>query len=102
MIDLDNCQKRILDNKIKKGFNTTNIDKEFCLLSGEVAEAFEAWNKKFDKEELGSELADVAIFLMGISQLLGFSLEDEINKKLDINEKRVYKNVNGVMLKNQD
>ncbi len=96
-MDLNKTQKRIVDNKIKKGFNTTDINLEFCLLNGEVAEAFDAYNKK--KGDLGSELADVAIYLLGLSELLGYSLEDEINKKLDINEKRIYQNVDGVMLK---
>lgn len=97
-MDLNSVQKKIIENKIKKGFNTTDICKEFCYLNGEVAEAFDAYSKK--KDDLGSELADVAIYLLGLSELLGFSLEDEINKKLQINENRVYKNVNGVMLKN--
>ena len=96
-MDLNQVQKRIVENKIKHGFNTTNMYMEFCLLNGEVAEAFDAYNK--GKDDLGSELADVAIYLMGISELLGFSLEDEINKKLDINERRVYKKVNGVYVK---
>lgn len=99
MIDLKECQKRIVENKKNKGFNTTNMHMEFCLLMGEVSEAYEAWRKKFDKAELGSELADVAIYLMGLSELLGFNLEEEIVKKMDINEKRVYENVDGVMLK---
>ena len=35
-------QKRIYQNKIDKGFNVTDINKEFCLLYGEIAEAYEA------------------------------------------------------------
>ncbi len=96
-MDLNKTQKRVIDNKIKHNFNTTDIPFEFALLHGEVSEAFEAYLKK--KDDLGSELADVAIYLLGISELLGFSLEDEINKKLAINEKRVYERVNGVLLK---
>lgn len=64
---------------------------------GEVTEAFEAYAKK--KDDLGLELADVAIYLLGLSEILGFSLEEEINKKLEINEARVYQNVNGVLIK---
>ncbi len=99
-MDLKEVQNQIWENKLKKGFNTTDVCKEFCFLSGEVAEAFEAYHKK--KEDLGSELADIAIYLMGLSQMLGFSLEDEINKKLKINEKRHYEKVNGVLLKKED
>ena len=96
-MELDKVQKRIMQNKINKGFNTKDIYMEFCYLFGEVGEALDAYRKK--KDDLGSELADIGIFLLGLSEMLGFSLEDEINKKLDINEKRVYKTVNGVMLK---
>lgn len=49
-IDLKKIQKDIWQNKLKKGFNTTDVNKEFCLLYGEVAEAYDAWRKK--KEDL--------------------------------------------------
>ena len=52
-------QKDIWQNKVNKGFNTTDVNKEFCLLYGEVAEAHDAYRKK--KDDLGEELADVAI-----------------------------------------
>ena len=39
-------QKRIYQNKVDKGFNVTDINKEFCLLYGEIAEAYEAYRKK--------------------------------------------------------
>ena len=101
-MNLNEIQKQIWNNKVKKGFNTTDVCKEFCFLNGEVAEAFEAYHKKKSKEELGSELADIAIYLLGLSEMLGFSLEDEINTKLKINENRVYQNINGVMLKKEN
>lgn len=97
MIDLKKVQKEIIDNKIKHGFNTTDVCKEFCLLYGEVAEAYEAYRKK--KEDLGEELADSAIYLLGIAEILGFDLEKEIQNKIEINSKRVYKKENGVNVK---
>lgn len=30
------------ENKLAKGFNTADVPLEFCLLNGEVAEAFDA------------------------------------------------------------
>jgi hypothetical protein len=33
---------------------------------------------------------------MGLSEMLGFDLEEEIEKKVSKNEKRVYKNIDGV------
>ena len=92
--ELKKIQKDIWQNKVNKGFNTTDVNKEFCLLYGEVAEAYDAWRKK--KDDLNEELADIAIYLMGLSEMLGFDLEEEIEKKVSKNEKRVYKNIDGV------
>lgn len=93
-MDLKEVQKQVWENKVEKGFNTTDVEKEFCLLYGEVAEAFEAYRK--NKDDLGEELADVAIYLLGLSEMLGFDLEEEVTKKVSKNKKRVYKKVNGV------
>ena len=94
MIDLNELQKEIYINKVDKGFNVTDINKEFCLTYGEVAEAYEAWRKK--KDDLGEELADVAIYLLGISEIVGIDLEEEIQRKVYKNAKREYKVIDGV------
>ena len=95
MIDLKKLQKEIYQNKVDKGFNVTDINKEFCLTYGEVTEAYEAWQKK--KDNLGEELADVAIYLLGLSEILGIDLEAEIQKKVYKNSKREYQNIDGVI-----
>ena len=94
MVDLNKLQKEIYQNKVDKGFNVTDVNKEFCLTYGEIAEAYDAWRKK--KADLGEELADVAIYLLGLSEILGINLEDEIQKKVLKNAKRQYKIINGV------
>ena len=93
-------QKEIYQNKLEKGFNVTDINKEFCLLYGEVGEAYDAWRK--NKADLGEELADIAIYLMGLSEILEIDLESEIEKKMVINKNRVYKLVDGVFTKTSD
>ncbi len=97
MRDLKELQKEVIQNKIDHGFNTTDINFEFCLAYGEIGEAYMAYLK--NKEDLGEELADVAIYLLGISELLGFDLGAEIENKMAKNKKRVYKMINGVMQK---
>lgn len=92
MIDLSEIQKKIYQNKIDKGFNLTNIPQEFCYLHGEVSESFDAWLKKKGIEEISLELADVAIFTLGLAEMLGIDLETALLKKIDINQKRVYIN----------
>lgn len=93
-------QKEIYQNKLNKGFNVTDVNMEFCLLYGEVAEAYDAWRKK--KPNVGEELADIAIYLMGLSEILGVDLESEIEKKAAINKGRVYKTVDGVLTRTSD
>ena len=34
MIDLQKIQKDVYQNKLDKGFNVTDINKEFCLIYG--------------------------------------------------------------------
>lgn len=93
-------QKEVYQNKLNKGFNVTDVNMEFCLLYGEVAEAYDAWRKK--KPNVGEELADIAIYLMGLSEILSVDLESEIEKKAAINTDRVYKIVDNVLTRISD
>ena len=45
-MEINEIQKIIFQNKIDKGFNITDVNKEFCFLYGEVSEAFDAYRKK--------------------------------------------------------
>ncbi len=88
LIDLKELQKEVYANKIAKGFNTTDIAEEFCRAHEELSEAF----KKFflNQDGVGEELADVAIFLLGISEIMGFDLQSEMLRKIEINKNRQY------------
>ena len=101
-IDLDQIQKDIIENKKRHNWAIGDIKGEFCYLYGEVAEAYDAYHKNMPREELGSELADIAIYLLGLSDMLGFSLADEINKKMEINAHRKYMIVDGKEIKVDD
>ena len=98
-MDFRQLQKDVYQNKINHGFNVTDINFEFCLAYGEMGEAYSAWLKK--KDDLGEELADVVIFLMGISEILNIDLEQEIENKIKKNVKRKYKKINGVLVKEE-
>jgi len=87
-MDIRSSQELAWENKVDKGFNTTNVPLEFCLLQGELAEAFDAWHK--DRADLGEELADVAICLLGLAEMTGVNLQREIEAKLAKNAARVY------------
>lgn len=97
--NVQTIQKQIYENKLEKGFNVSNIELEFCLTQGELAEAFDAYHKKLPT--VGEELADVAIYLYGLAEILGYDLNQEIEKKVNKNRARVYKLVNGVKMKEE-
>ena len=101
MYDLVNFQKEIIENKKRHGFNTTNIDMEFCLAYGELGEAYISWLKKQD--DVGEELADAVIYILGIAELQNIDLGKEIKNKIEKNSKRIYKkNKNGVLVKEDE
>ncbi len=97
MKEFKDIQKEIFDNKVKKGFNISNVELEFCLTMGELGEAFEAYNKKLPT--FGEELADVAIYLYGLAEILGVDLNKEIRQKVLKNKNRVYETVQGVTIR---
>lgn len=96
MIDLKEKQKEVYQNKLDKGFSL-DPNFNFNLLYGEVGEAFEAYYKKHD--DLGSEFADIVIYVMGLCETLGIDLEEELIKKIDKNKNRKYKKENGAFIK---
>ena len=98
-MDFRGLQKEVYQNKVNHGFNITDVNMEFCLTYGELGEAYQAWLKKHDN--VGEEIADVVIFLMGLSEMLGIDLQKEIENKIEINKKRKYKKVNGVLVKEE-
>ena len=100
MVDLKKLQEEVLENKRKKGFNTTDVKEEFLYLYGEVGEAYMAYLKK--KDDLGEELADIALFLLGISEILGFNLEEEVLHKIKKNALREYKIVDGIGIRTKE
>lgn len=97
---LREMQKAVYRNKLDHGFNVTNVEKEFCLLNGEIAEAYTAYLKKQDN--VGEELADVAIYLLGLSEILGVDLQQEIERKMAINQARRYETIDGVLTRISD
>lgn len=83
---------------LAKGFNTTDVPLEFCLLNGEAAEAFDAWRK--DRQDLADELADTTIFFLGLAEMTGVDLENAVEAKLAVNKARVYRRLpNGTLTK---
>lgn len=98
-MNLELVQKRIIKNKVEKGFNVTDIEEEFRNLKSELEEAVEAFRSK-SVVDVAEELADIAIYTLGIAELLGIDMEEAINNKMTVNENRVYiKDKDGRLIK---
>jgi hypothetical protein len=87
-LDIRSAPSLAWANKVAKRFSTTDVPLEFCLLQGEMAEAFDAWRK--GRPDVGEELADVAIYLLSLAEMLGIDLQDAVEAKLSKNAARTY------------
>ena len=101
MVDLQQLQKQVYQNKLDKGFdvrdNKENMFKQFCYIQGELSEAFDAYNH--NTGTLGEELADVVLYILGLCEIKNINLEEEILKKLEVIKKRKYVKINGSMIR---
>ena len=65
-----------------------NLAISLALETAEILEHFQ-WREEIrDKEELASELADVALYLLELASVTGIDLEEAMLKKLEINASR--------------
>ncbi len=99
-MDLREAQQLAWKNKQRKGFNTTDVPLELSFLQGEIAEFFSAWRR--DAANQGEELADIAIYLLGLAEMVGVDLDERVQQKILKNERRVYVSQNGVLVKVAD
>jgi 8-oxo-dGTP diphosphatase len=65
-----------------------NLAISLSLEAAEILEHFQFTEQIKDREELGSELADVALYLLQLSSVSGIDLEEAILKKIEVNKMR--------------
>ena len=87
-MDIRSGQELTWENKLAKRSNTTNIPLEFCLLQAEIAEAFHEWRR--GGANIGEELADAAISLLGLAGMTGVDLQAGVEAKLAKNAAQIY------------
>ena len=90
-MQIRDAQKFAWENKLAKGFNTTDVPLEFALTCAEAGEAFAAWRD--NEAGLGGELADTAIFLAGIAEMTGHDLDTEVTGHLAVGVQRPYSQI---------
>jgi NTP pyrophosphatase (non-canonical NTP hydrolase) len=67
-----------------------NLAISLSLEANEVLEHFQWRDDLKDKDELASELADVALYLLQLASVSGIDLEKAILKKLETNASRTW------------
>jgi NTP pyrophosphatase (non-canonical NTP hydrolase) len=65
-----------------------NLAISLCLEAAEVLEHFQWSDTTEEKDELSSELADVALYLLQIASVAGIDLEEAVLHKLEFNYQR--------------
>jgi NTP pyrophosphatase (non-canonical NTP hydrolase) len=88
-VEIGAVQRQAWQNKLAKGFNTSDVALEFGLLTAEVSEAFKAWRRR--QPDLGEELADVLIYVTCLAEMTGIDLGAEVARKLTANAAREYR-----------
>jgi NTP pyrophosphatase (non-canonical NTP hydrolase) len=113
------AQRRVWANKVRRGFNTTDVAEEWCLLVAELGEAVDAWRKYrapapgrirrilawlglrplpplvTDVGPVRLEVADVISFALGVAEMTGFDVGAAVAEKLALNEARSYRRLPG-------
>ena len=97
-MNLNEMQRAIYDNKINRKFNVTDVGKEIILMTeelGELARAYKNSDKKpareiSNKPEIEDAIGDLMVYCLGLSEMLGISAQEMIEKIIENNTKRTH------------
>ena len=67
-----------------------NLAVSLSIEAAEILEHFQFTDEIRDKDELGAELADVALYLLQLASISEIDLEEAILKKIEVNKKRTW------------
>ena len=76
------------DENSKRPQTPRNLAISLALEAAEILEHFQWRDEMKVKEELESELADVALYLLELASVTDIDLEEAILKKLEVNKTR--------------
>lgn len=89
---ISDWQKAVHDNAKVHGWYDTprGIPEMLCLIHSEISEALEAFRVQ-NMDNFSEECADTAIRLLDMCEFLDINLEEEIERKHNINKQRPYR-----------
>jgi len=67
-----------------------NLAVSLSIEAAEILEHFQFTDEIKDKDELGAELADVALYLLQLAAVSEIDLEEAILNKIEVNKKRTW------------
>jgi len=65
-----------------------NLAVSLSIEAAEILEHFQFTDEIKDRDELGSELADVTLYLLQLASVSGIDLEQAVLKKIEVNKTR--------------
>ena len=76
------------ENDSKRPQTPRNLAVSLSIEAAEILEHFQFGDEIKDKDELGSELADVTLYLLQLASVSGIDLEAAVLKKIEVNKTR--------------
>ncbi|GAB4456784.1 MAG: nucleotide pyrophosphohydrolase [Anaerolineales bacterium] len=67
-----------------------NLAISLAIEAAEILEHFQFTDEIRDRDELGSELADVTLYLLQLASVSGIDLEQAVLKKIEVNRSRTW------------
>ena len=67
-----------------------NLAVSLAIEAAEILEHFQFTDEIKDRDELGSELADVMLYLLQLASVSGIDLENAVLKKIELNKTRTW------------
>ena len=67
-----------------------NLAVSLLIEAAEILEHFQFTDEIKDKDELGSELADVTLYLLQLASVSGIDLEEAVLNKIEVNKTRTW------------
>jgi NTP pyrophosphatase (non-canonical NTP hydrolase) len=67
-----------------------NLAVSLSIEAAEILEHFQFTDEINDRDELGSELADVTLYLLQLASVSGIDLEQAVLKKIEVNKTRTW------------
>ena len=76
------------DEGSKRPQTPRNLAVSLSIEAAEILEHFQFGEEIKDRDELGSELADVTLYLLQLASVSGIDLEEAVLKKIKVNKTR--------------